>query len=242
MTRIATLLAGMALLIAGSPIQAQSDTATEHMRSANPILFSVMIDQLEWRDNGGDPAILEADAWLGGDLNRLWLTVDAEYADGRLEEAEYQALYSRAVTPFWDLQVGLRHDARPGPERDWFTVGVHGLAPYFLETEARLYVGESGDTAMKLKAEYEALLTQRWILSPEIKASLNGQNNRLRGEGSGLSEVSAGLRLRYEIRREIAPYIGIHWKERYGTTAGYRREAGLGTSETSWVAGIRLWF
>jgi len=236
MFAMSPMIIGILMAFAASGVRAQ-----DGMHNDDPLLASVMIDQLEWRDTGSDPVILEGQAWVGRDLDKLWLDIDAEYVDGRVEELELQALYSRAITPFWDLQAGWRHDARPTPERDWLSLGLHGLAPGFLETEARMFLGESGHAAARLEAEYDALLTQRLILSPEIEMEFNARNDRSRGTGSGLSELSAGLRLRYEIRREFAPYIGIQWKNRYGNTAEFRRNRGQPVQQTHWVAGIRMW-
>ncbi len=209
----------------------------------DPLLVHVMIDQLEWRSaDESDPYVLDAQGWIGKDLNKLWIKTDVEHADGATEDVEIQALYSRAIAPFWDVQVGLRQDLEPDPDRDWGVIGMQGLAPYFFEVDAALFVGNSGDTAARVFAEYEWLFTQRLVLSPEVTVNLYGQNDAQRRIGSGLSDAEAGLRLRYEICREFAPYVGVNWTRSFGDTADFAREYGDVTSDVQWVVGIRAWF
>jgi copper resistance protein B len=209
-----------------------------------PEIFSkIMIDQLEIRDgNDGNPLILERQAWSGSDLNRVWVKADVDSLDGDVEDLELQALYSRAIAPYWDLQVGVRQDIRPKSGRNWAVAGLQGLAPYFFETDVALFINDSGDSALRLSTEYELLLTQRWVLSPEIEMDFYGQNDSDTGTGSGLSDIQAGVRLRYEIRREFAPYVGINWNKKFGNTADFATNAGEKTSGTQWVAGLRIWF
>lgn len=233
----------MVLFAATAPYAAaQHGNPADAMHSDDPLRTQVMIDQLEWRDQADDPTVLEGDAWIGYDLERLWLKVDGSHSEGSVGELELQALYSRGITPFWDLQLGLRHDDLASTGRNWAVLALHGLAPYFLESEVELFLGESGATAFRMKAEYDALLTQRLVLSPELKMELHGQNDVRTGTGSGLSSVTAGLRLRYEIHRQFAPYTGIRWQRRYGQTADYHRESGQPVQQTHWVAGVRIWF
>jgi copper resistance protein B len=209
----------------------------------DPLLSMVRIDQLEVRvGDGDDPLVWEAEGWIGYDLNKLWIKTDGEYMNDRLEDAEVQALYSRAIAPFWDLQIGWRGDLRPTPERNWLTLGVKGLAPYFFDIDAAIFIGESGRTAARLQAEYEIMFTQRLVLVPDIEINLYGKNDPDLGIGSGLSDIETGLRLRYEIRREFAPYIGINWTRLYGDTADYARENGDDTDDFRVVFGFMAWF
>jgi len=157
-------------------------------------------------------------------------------------KAEIQALYSRAIAPFWDVQIGLRQDLKPEPERAWGVIGIQGLAPYFFDIDAALFIGDSGATAARLSAEYELMLTQKLVLAPEVTLNFYGQNDIERLSGSGLSDATAGLRLRYEIRREFAPYIGVNWTRSFGNSAEFVRAHGESTRDTQWVAGIRAWF
>lgn len=209
----------------------------------DPLLAKVIIDQLELRaTDGPDPWALDAQAWIGQDLNKLWFKLEGEYLDGETTEAELQALYSRAIAPYWDLQLGWRHDIRPQPSRDWLAIGIDGLAPYWFELEGTAFIGESGQIGARLKGEYEWLFTQRWILSPELEVNLHTQDDEAVGVGSGLSDMQLGLRLRYEIRREFAPYIGVNWIRKFGATADFARAEGEDTRDVQLVAGVRAWF
>ncbi len=214
-----------------------------HDHGDNPVLTQVIIDQLELRNaDGANPIAWEAQAWIGKDLNKLWLKTDIEQRDGETEEAEVQALYSRALAPFWDIQMGVRYDAKPTPTRTWGVIGVQGLAPYWFEIDTALFVGESGRTAVRFSAEYELLFTQKLILTPSVDVNVYGQNDVETGTGSGLSDAKAGLRLRYEIRREFAPYVGVNWNKKFGSTAEFARSKGEVVSDTELVVGLRAWF
>jgi copper resistance protein B len=209
----------------------------------DPLLIKVMVDKLEWRDAAGDdPLVWDADAWVGKDRDKLWLKTEGEYLDGKTQEAEVQALYSRAFAPYWDLQAGWRHDFEPQPERDWFAFALKGLAPYWFEVDATLFAGGNGQLAARLDAEYELLFTQRLILAPEIELNLHGKDDPRTGVGSGVSDLDLGLRLRYEIRREFAPYIGVNWSKKFGKTADFAEEEGETTDDVQFVLGVRAWF
>ena len=205
----------------------------------DPLLTMVKVDQFEVSDEGD--LSWDAQAWLGYDLNKLWFKTEGEQEDSHLEDAEIQLLYSYAIAPYWDAQIGWRHDLKPEPNRDWLAIGVQGLAPYFFETDISLFVGKSGNIGLRTKFEYELLLSQQWILTPELEANIYSQNDRDIGIGSGLSDLSLGLRLRYEIKREFAPYIGVDWAKQFGNTADYAEE-GDSSSDFKWVVRIRAWF
>ncbi|MFP7753595.1 copper resistance protein B [Thermodesulfobacteriota bacterium B35] len=209
----------------------------------DPLLGRLLVDQMEVRaGDGSDPLAWDAEGWLGYDLNKLWIKTDGDYLVGEVEEAELQVLYSRAVAPYWDLQVGWRGDLRPEPGRNWLAMGVKGLAPYFFDIDAALFLGDRGRTAARLTAEYEILFTQRLILVPDLEVNLYGRDDPDTGTGSGLSDLELGLRLRYEIRREFAPYIGINWVHLYGDTADMARAGNRDVDDFRFVAGIRAWF
>jgi len=208
----------------------------------DPVLTKFMLDQLEVHDaDGSNPVTWEAEAWIGKDLNKLWLKTEGERVDGENEELEVQALYSRAIAPYWDLQVGVRKDFEP-VGREWGVVGLKGLAPYYFETDLALFVGDNGRTAARLEGEYELLLTQKTILTPEIEVNLYGKDDVEARVGSGLSDVTVGLRLRHEFKREFAPYIGVEWTKKFGDTADFAEADGGEVSDTQFVAGIRAWF
>lgn len=203
----------------------------------------VLLDQLELRDTSdGSGSVWDVEAWYGSDYNKAWLRTEGDRAKGRTEDARAELFWDRIISRWWLVQAGARQDFGEGPSRTWGTFGVQGLAPYWFEIEATLYAGEQGRTAARLKAEYELLLTQRLILQPEAEVNLYGKSDRERGLGSGLSDFEAALRLRYEIRREFAPYVGVVWSRRFGDTADLARASGTDTSDVQIVAGLRIWF
>lgn len=209
----------------------------------DPLLSTVKIDQLEWRSASGDnPWAWDAEAWIGRDRNKLWFRTEGQRVGANTESAYLETLYSRAITTYWDLQMGWRHDFEPGPSRDWFAIGFEGLAPYFFEVNATLYAGGNGTVSGRFEAEYEALLTQRLILTPSLELNAFGKDDPSRGIGSGVSDLELGLRLRYEIRREFAPYIGINWEKKFGGTADFARDEGESTDDLQFVVGLRAWF
>ena len=208
----------------------------------DPLLFNMILNEFETADSSNDPLGWDAQAWLGHDLDKLWIKTEGERVAGVTEDLQVQALYGRAISAFWDFQIGLRHDARPGPSQDWAVIGLQGLARYFFEVDTALFIGESGNTGFRLNAEYERLFTQRLILTPEIEKNFYGKNIPEVSIGSGLSDVTLGLRLRYEIRREIAPYVGLEWSKYYGNSADFIRRDGLEISDSKVVAGLRIWF
>lgn len=201
----------------------------------------VMVDELEWR--GADEAAFgwDASAWHGGDLHKAWISAEGEREDGA-SHARVELLWDRVATRWWNTRAGVRLDTGEGPARTWAAIGIAGVAPGLIEVEASAYVGEAGRTAFRVQAEYDLLLTQRLVLQPEIEANLYGSDDAARLIGSGLSDVEVGLRLRYELRREIAPYAGVGWTRRFGDTADYARAHGAEASEWRWLAGIRIWF
>lgn len=229
------------LLPAGLTLAAEHDHPHDH--GDDPVLTTVLIDQLEMRDaDEANPIALEAQAWIGKDLNKLWLKTDVERRGGKTEDTEVHALYSRALAPFWDIQTGVRYDAKPTPTRTWGVIGVQGLAPYWFEIDTALFIGESNRIAARFSAEYELLFTQKLILTPNVEVNGYGQNDVETGTGAGLSDAKAGLRLRYEIRREFAPYIGVNWNRKFGNTADFVKTKDEAVSNTELVVGLRAWF
>lgn len=215
----------------------------EHRMHQGGIHFMFMADQLEWQDaENGSALTWELSGWAGGDIDRLAFRSEGERTDGHTEEAELQVLWSHAIGPWWETVAGLRQDFKPGSPQTWAAFGVQGMPLYGLETEATAFIGEGGQTALRLEADYDILLTQRWVLQPTAEINLHGRNDEHRGVGSGLSEAGVGLRLRYEISRQFAPYAGISWSRAYGNSAELRRAEGEDTSEARLLAGIRFWF
>jgi len=205
-------------------------------------ISKTMVDTLEWRPGSGDGYAWEGEFRYGGDVNRLVLKSEGEGSHGELEGAEVQALYSRAIGPYFDLQAGVRQDFEPRPRRTYATVGLEGLAPYWFELEGALFLSDKGDLSARLGGSYDLRLTQRLILEPRAELTLAASDDAAIGVGSGLSDAEFGLRLRYEIRREIAPYIGVNYERKFGRTADYARAEGDGRADTRMVVGLRAWF
>jgi len=203
----------------------------------------VLIDRIEmFRSSGNHGQALDAQAWIGGDVDKLWLKIDGEREEGKLGATRTEALWNHAIATYWGLQTGVRHDFGDGPGRTWAALGVQGLAPYWFEVQATAYVGQGGRTALRFEPEYDLLLTQRLILQPNMKVNLYGKNDPERGIGSGLSDMEAGLRLRYEFSRKFAPYVGVVYNRKFGDTASFARAAGKPARETRLVGGVRVWF
>lgn len=202
----------------------------------------VAFDQLEWRDtDGGDALFWDGRAWFGNDYDKALLKTEGERFDGDYEGSA-ELLWDHVISRWWSLQGGVAHDFGEGPSRTWAAFGVQGLAPYWFEVEALAYVGEEGRTAANFSAEYEMFLTQRWVLQPKAELQLYGKDDPANGIGSGFSDAEVGLRLRYEIRREFAPYFGVVWSRKFGNTADLAREHGDDADELQFVAGLRVWF
>ena len=202
----------------------------------------LLVNQLEWQGGDGNAQSWDIKGWVGGDIDRLWLRSEGERSAGRTESAEAQALWGRAISPWWDLVGGVRQDFKPGDSQTWAAFGLQGMALYNFEAEATLFVGESGHTAARLEGDYDILLTNRLILQPTAELNFYAQNDPQRGVGSGLAESELGLRLRYEVRREFAPYVGLSWNRTYGQTAQYARDEDEDINQLRWVVGVRLWF
>lgn len=202
----------------------------------------VLLDQLEWREIDNNDALQwDGQIWYGNDYNKAWFKSEGERIDGDYEGLA-ELLWDRVFARWWNVQAGVRHDFGEGPSRTWAAFGVQGLAPYWFEIEATAYVGEEGRTAARFSGEYELLITQRLILQPKIEFDLYGKDDPQNGIGSGLADTEIGLRLRYEFRREFAPYVGVVWTRSYGDTADLARAAGRDDNDLQAVAGLRVWF
>ena len=221
---------------------AASPTHGLHMHGSAPTGM-LLVDQLEaFHGRDGNGQSWEAEGWYGSDADKWWLRSEGERGGGKLEDGEVEALWNHTVSTFWSTQLGARHDFGAGPKREWAAFGVQGLAPYWFEIEATAYAGPPGRTAARLRADYEMLFTQRLILQPELEVNFHGKSDPARGIGDGLTDAKLGLRLRYEIRRELAPYIGVVWSRRFGATADFARDEHQAVFDQQWVAGVRIWF
>lgn len=203
----------------------------------------VLLDRLEYRRQAGpNLRVWDAQGWAGDNLSKFWFKTEGENeAGGGTERAEVQALYARRISPFWHLQAGMRRDARSGIWRNSAVLGVQGLAPYWFDVEAMLFA-ESRGIAGRLELETDWLITQRAILQPRFETQFAGYTDRDRGMGKGVEHVELGLRLRYEVRREFAPYVGVTWSRKLGETADLARVRGEDVRASSVVVGVRVWY
>lgn len=201
-------------------------------------------EQFEYRANDGQDSLnWDAQGWIGNDDHKVWLKTEGEKpTDGQLEKGEIQLLYSRRISDFFDAQAGVRYDLEPGPERGFGVFALQGLAPYWFEVDASAFVSNEGELSARFEAEYDLLITQKLILQPTAEVNLAAQSVREWGIGSGINDVELGLRLRYEIERSFAPYIGISWERKIGETADFARDEGEDIDNLSVVTRIRFSF
>ena len=206
-------------------------------------LFQLFNNVMEYQARKGrDGYEWDSQAWYGGDINRLWLKSEGEGASGVIERVEVQALYSRALDPYFNLQGGVRYDFKPNPSRVYATVGIEGLAPSFFELEGALFLSNKGELMARAEGYYDQRITQRLILQPRAELNFAAQSSREIGVGSGLSDGEIGVRLRYDIRREFAPYIGVQYQRAFGKTRSYLRDSGENAGGLEFVVGLRTWF
>jgi len=213
---------------------------TVHDRAIN---FQVLFDQLEAQFVHGKPGSRwDSTSWFGGDRNRIWIRTEGDALDGVLDNAEAQVLFGRSVSRWWDVVAGVRYDPRPAPDHTWFAIGLQGLAPQFIDVQATAFIGQSGHLAARLEFEHDLLLSQRLVLQPLIELSLSGRDDPDRRIGRGLSTGEVGFRVRYEIRRELAPYAGVVWHRKLFGTGDATRAAGGDAGGWHLVSGLRFWF
>jgi copper resistance protein B len=209
-----------------------------------PVLAHVIFNQLEGRWNGSNTQFRwEGQGWVGTDYDKLWIKSEGTLqSNGTLDDGQHQFLYDRAITTYFDLQGGLRSDIDSRPTRNWAAFGTQGLAPYFFDLEVTGFVSGEGHLAAKLEASYDLLLTQRLILQPQIEVNFYSKADLARLVGAGFSDIDTGLRLRYEISRKFAPYLGIVYEGKFGQTASYAKRTGESTGDFRFAFGVRLWF
>jgi copper resistance protein B len=210
----------------------------------DPLMAKVQLEKLEAaRTNHGEHfQDWDGRIWAGYNLNKLWLRTEGTITKGKTEEGNAELLWGHAISPFWDSMLGFSRDLASGPSRNWLALGVQGVAPYEFETEATLYLGPSGRTAFRFKTSQEWLFTQRLILTPELEMNFYGKNDPSHNLGSGLSDGAISLRLRYEVSRKFAPYVGVKSQRTFGKTASMAEAEGASVSQQSLVAGIKVWF
>jgi copper resistance protein B len=205
-------------------------------------LGKVWFDQLEWRTAARpNEAAWQGEAWYGGDSNKAWVRSEGDAYSGRAQDARAELFCDHVVARWWSLQAGVRDDFGVGPARGWAALGIRGLAPQGVDVEATIYAGAAARTAARLKVEYELLFTQRLVLQPEIEMNLYGKADPARDIASGLSALEVGLRLRYEVRREVAPYAGVVWAKHRGVAGDFLRASGADFEEVRVAVGLRVW-
>jgi len=230
--------AGTVAALSASPALAADDHG--------PTIFSqLIVEQAEYRyeEDGGDSFAWDANTWIGGDFNKLRLKGEGELSldDNEVEEAELQALYSRNIGDFFDAVIGARYDFKP-EQTAFGVIGLQGTAPYRFEVDTALFISDEADVTGRFEAEYEILVTQKIVLHPSLETNLGFEEVGGSGLGFSFDDVELGLRLHYEIVRELAPYVGINWERALGDAADDRRDEGDDVNAFSGVAGLRFWF
>ena len=243
------LCAGMANAQIPAPLPADPASAVGPGMPApiadNRIFAHVLFDQFEGRTSGPNSQFRwDGEAWVGTDMNKLWLKSEGFANRSTVSDGDQEAMYDRPIphTRYLDGQVGVRADLDSGPARTWAALGIEGLAPYYFQFAPTLYIREGGNLAGRLAGSYDLLLTQRLILQPEAEVNFYNKDDPGRRTGSGVSDLDTGLRLRYEINRKFAPYVGFAYNGKYGGTAQYSRLAGESTSDPRFIFGLRLWY
>lgn len=215
----------------------------------NQVFSFLLIEQLEFRAvTGMNMMRWDAQGWIGTDTNKFWVKTEGEVnvSGPDAGDGEIQLLYSRMIAPFWDVQAGIRYDrvfgAGPDQDRGFLVLGFQGLAPYRFEVEPVLFMSQKGDVSARLTASYDLLFSQKIVLQPRLEANFAVQRVRPFDVGKGLNDIQIGMRLRYEIKREFAPYIGFSWFHRFGDTAAIVRSKGEKPNYFTALFGLRMWF
>ena len=253
MNRLRTLFIAVCVMGIASAANAQvpsaEDKPTLGMEPIQPVMdreifTHVIFNELEGRWNGTNTEFRwDGEGWVGTDYNKLWIKSEGTLqSNGTLNDGQHQFLYDRPITTYFDLQGGLRSDINSRPTRNWAAFGIQGLAPYFFDLELTGFVSGEGHLAAKLEASYDLLLTQRLILQPQVEIDLYSKADPARLIGAGFSDIDTGLRLRYEISRNFAPYLGVVYEGQFGQTASYAKRAGESTGDFRFTFGVRIWF
>lgn len=203
--------------------------------------YALLGDRLEYNEQT-NAGVFDFQAWYGTTFDRLVIKTEGDFSEGNLEENQTDILWGHAVSTYWDTQAGIRFDYnKDGENRQWLAFGLRGLAPYWFDLDMTGYLGEKGNTALSLRAEYELLLTQKLIVQPRAELTLYGKDDVQNNLGSGLSSSAIGFRVRYEFTRQFAPYVGVEWTNKFGNTADFAKLNGQSTRDTAFVAGIKFW-
>jgi copper resistance protein B len=206
-------------------------------------IFHALRLELDTGESRGNESIRSwnLDGWIGNDENKLWLKNEGDVVSNTIEHSENWAMYSRNIATFWDAQAGVRYDNKP-EAISYFVAGFTGLAPYHFETEAHMFVSNDGDISFRLREENDFLLTQKLILQPYLELNAYAQDVKALDMGSGLSDTSIGLQLRYEITRKFAPYIEVSYSSLLGETADIADRNNMHQSDSTITAGVKIFF
>jgi|TARA_Y100000296_G_scaffold64189_2_gene75233 copper resistance protein B len=206
-------------------------------------LFWFQADRAEFQARDGRNGYLwDLQGFYGNTTDKFFFKSEGEGTFGEpIEALEIQALYSRAIAPFFDLQAGFRQDLA-GPDTSYAVIGIQGLAPYMFELDSALFLSHRGDLTARIEAELDQRIAQSILIQPRAELNLAAQDVPELGIGAGIDSFELGVRLRYEIIREIAPYIGVEQVWKTGRSADFARAAGEDPSVTNFVLGIRFWF
>lgn len=237
----------LALALAALPASALAADPEEEMMAhehGGQNFHAIRLETDFGKSRGGhDVAGWDLDGWVGTDINKLWVKSEGHIEEGDVEEAELWALYSRNISTYWDAQIGLRQDLLPDDTgHTYLATGFTGLAPYFFETEAHLFLRDDGALSARVRQENEWLLTNRLIVQPYAEANFNAKEDPELGLGTGLTTAQVGIQTRYEFSRKFAPYVDLSYQQSFGETADYARTRGEHTQSTTLKAGIRLLF
>ncbi len=225
-------------------------TATAQTSDASPygspvadetVWLHATLDQFEGRLSAGNALRWEGEAWTGTDTDRLWLKSEGELENSKVFDGQQEALYDTPLSTWFDLQAGLRYDVDSQPGRLWAAAGIEGLSQYFFHISATAYASDTGHYAAKFFATYDLLLTQRLILQPEAEVNIYSKSDSARLIASGVSDLDTGLRLRYEITRKFAPYIGVTYEKRFAARSRLAA-AGQTPHQLRFAVGLRSWF
>jgi copper resistance protein B len=209
------------------------------MGGDDPLLVSLDVDQLEWRED--DDLVWDANAWIGKDRDKLWFKTQGERGDDGTEEFETQLLYHRAVSPFWNMRAGWRGDWQPESRRSWIALGMAGTAPGFIDTELTAFVAD-GRSAARLEGSYDIQLSQRFVLIPKLELNWHSDDDLANERGDGFTDLELGLRLHYQIRPELMPYVGLSYTALYGATGDIAEAGGERDRDLQALVGLRFWF
>ncbi|GGI83938.1 hypothetical protein GCM10007973_20570 [Polymorphobacter multimanifer] len=224
-----------AALLAGAPV-----AAADPMHGGQTFHYAEA--ELDYARAGGtDIFNWEGQGWLGTDFDKLWVKTEGERTGGQVEQAELQLLWSHNLGGFFDVQGGVRVDAEPD-RRGYLVAGVQGLAPYLLDSQAHVFVGERGDVHLRVRQRASLLISNRLIATPMVETDFYLTDAPERRVGAGFSTIEAGVQLRYEVRRKFAPYVSLMFDRKLGETARLARLDGEDVGGWSLRSGLRVWF